>query len=177
MQRVFRVSCCVSCRKQINERYQDRQSYLPVAVPVAVGRIGQLKGSRQNHSHARLVIRHWDRFHVSGPFEILSRPLAFGQFFDCRRQNSEPIKIPNPFLFVWNLVSGNRREARSGQPCRLLNHQGGDCRQAVTLAPARDQIQGPSQWIWTATVYSVSKILISDRLAVSGASHQDQVCP
>ena len=112
-----------------------------------------------------------------GPFEILSGPLAFGQFFDCRRQNSEPIKIPNPFLFVWNLVSGNRREARSGQPCRLFNHQGGDCRHAVTLAPARDQIQGPSQWIWTATVYSASKILISDRLAVSGASDQDQVCP
>ena len=35
-----------------------------------------------------------------GPFEILSGPSAFGQFFDCRRQNSEPIKIPNPFLFV-----------------------------------------------------------------------------
>ena len=52
LQRMFWVSGRVSCRNQVNERYQDRQSYLPVAVPVAVGRIGQLKGSRENHSHA-----------------------------------------------------------------------------------------------------------------------------
>ena len=39
----------VSCPNQVNEGYQDRQSYLPVAVPVAAGCIGQFKGLSRSY--------------------------------------------------------------------------------------------------------------------------------
>ena len=49
LQRMFRVFGRVSCPNRVNERYQDRQSYLPVAVPVAAGCIGQFKGLSRSY--------------------------------------------------------------------------------------------------------------------------------
>ena len=41
----FEFGRLVSCRRQVNEGYQDGGRYIPVAVPVAARRIGQSKGS------------------------------------------------------------------------------------------------------------------------------------
>ena len=41
--------------------------------------------------------------------------LLFRQFFNCRRHNSVPIKVPNAFLLARNLVFAKHSEARSRQ--------------------------------------------------------------
>jgi hypothetical protein len=40
----------------------------------------------------------------------------FCQFFDCRRQNSVPVKIPNPFLFARNLIFATTENPGAGKP-------------------------------------------------------------
>jgi hypothetical protein len=47
-------------------------------------------------------------------------PSVFCKFL--LREESKPVKYPNPFLLARNLVSANRGETRSG--FRLLNNQG-----------------------------------------------------
>jgi hypothetical protein len=47
----------------------------------------------------------------------------------------------------------------------------------MMLAPSCDQRQWLGQKIWAATFYAASKGIISYRLAVSGASDQDEISP
>ena len=73
--------------------------------------------------------QHVTRTGPFGPFEVLEWPLSFRPIL--RLYSGKEFRTnqnPKPVLVRADLVSGNRREAGSGQPCRLFNHQGGDCR-------------------------------------------------